>query len=77
MTAMMVDKAVTTVTALAGSSVSDWSALPVQAAADPGAVSLYDADPALAYLQPNPSVYFYCFDANGLITRQDEVATTC
>ena len=75
--AMMVDKAVTTVTALAGSSVSDWSALPVQAAADPGAVSLYNANPTLAYLQPNPTVYFYCFDANGLITRQDELATTC
>ena len=77
MTAMMVDKAVTTVTALAGSSVSDWSALPVQAAADPGAVSLYDADPALTYLQPNPTVYFYCYDVNGQITAQHEVATAC
>ena len=77
MGAMMADQAVTTVTALAGSSINDWSALPVQAAADPGAVSLYSADPALAYLQLNPTVYFYCFDANGLITAQHEVATAC
>ena len=77
MSAMMADKAVTTVTALAGSSINDWSAVPVEAAADPGAVSLFNADPSLAYLQLNPTVYFYCYDANGLITAQHEAATAC
>ena len=75
MSAMMADKAVTTVTALA-SSTNTWAALPVEAAGDTGAVSLFNADPALAYLQLDPTVYFYCYDANGLITRQDEGPTS-
>jgi prepilin-type N-terminal cleavage/methylation domain-containing protein len=77
MAAMMADHAVTTVQAGPTTSSNDWSALPVEASADPGAVSLYNSDPALAYLQLNPTVYFYCFDANGLITAQHEVGTTC
>ena len=78
MSAMMADKAVTTVTALSGSSINDWSSVPVQASGDPGAVSLYNSTtPADSYMQLNPTVYFYCFDANGLIIAQHEVATTC
>jgi len=78
MHAMMADKAVTTITALSGSSINDWSGVPVEASADPGAVSLYNSTtPADSYMQLNPTVYFYCYDANGLITAQHEVATTC
>ncbi len=77
MSAMMADMAVTTVAAGPVTSFNDWSALPTEAAADVGAVSLYNVDPALAYLQLNPTVYFYCYNANGLITAQHEVATTC
>lgn len=78
MSAMMADKAVTTLTALSGSSINDWSGKPVEASGDPGAVSLYNSStPSESYLQLNPTVYFYCFNANGLITAQHEVATTC
>ena len=77
MNAMMADKAVTTVTALVGSSINDWAALPAAAAADPGGVPLFGTLVADQYMQANPTIYFYCFDANGRVTRQDEVATTC
>ena len=77
MAAMMADTAVTTVAAGPITSFDDWSGLPVASATDPGAVSLYNVTPALSYLQLNPTVYFYCFDVNGLITAQHEVPTAC
>ena len=76
-TAMMVDKAVTTVTALVGNSTNTWDVLPQANAADPGAVPLYGAAVADQYIQANPTVYFYCYDGNGRINRQDEVPAAC
>ncbi len=75
--AMMADTAITTVTALVGNSTAAWDALPVAVATDPGAVPLFGATVADQYLQANPTIYFYCYDVNGQIVRQDEVATAC
>ena len=77
MNAMMSDSAVTAVTALVGNSTATWDALPVEVATDPGVVPLYGAAVADSYLQDNPTAYFYCYDGNGQITRQDEVAIAC
>lgn len=77
MTTMMSDGAVTTVAALVGNSTATWDALPVEVATDPGTVPLYGATMADSYLQKNPTAYFYCYDGNGQITRQDELAITC
>ena len=40
-------------------------------------VPLYGAALADSYLQENPTAYFYCYDGNGQITRQDELAIAC
>ena len=77
MTTMMSDGAVTTVAALVGNSTATWNALPVEVATDPGTVPLYGAAMADSYLRENPTAYFYCYDGNGQITRQDELATVC
>ncbi len=77
MNAMMSDGAVTTVTALVGNSTANWGALPVGVVSDPGTVPLYGAAFVDSYLQDNPTAYFYCFDGNGHIIRQDELATAC
>ena len=77
MNAMMSDAAVTTVTALVGNSTATWDALPTAVATDPGTAPLFGAAVADQYIQANPTAYFYCYDGNGQITRQDELATTC
>lgn len=70
MKAMMADKTITTVTALANPSTSskDWSALP----GGTGAVKL-----GKDYLQTDLTTYFYCWDGFGNITQQDKVAAAC
>jgi len=77
MHAMMSDAAATTVTALVRNSRATWDAMPVAVATDPGAVPLFGAAVANQHIQSNPTAYFYCYDGNGQITRQDEVATAC
>ena len=77
MTAMMSDNAVIAVSALAGNSTATWDALPEEVSTDPGVVPLYGAALADSYLQENPTAYFYCYDSNGRITRQDELAIAC
>ena len=77
MNAMMADTAVTTVAALVGNSTAVWTLLPQPATADPGAKVLFGTLVTDQYIQANPTIYFYCYDVNGRITRQDEVATTC
>lgn len=76
MNAMMAENAVTTVTTLAGSnSTNTWTALP---AGGTSVRELYDSsDVNYQYLQAGSTVYFYCYDATGQVTRQDEVATSC
>ena len=74
MNAMMADKAVTAVAASTGAgatSVSNWAAVPGDAAGQPA------AEPLGGYLQTPTTVYFYCYDAQGQITFQHEVATAC
>ena len=67
--AMMTDKGITTVTALAGPTLSTnaWTALP----AGTGAV------PLNGYLRSDNTKYYYCYDATGKVTRQDTAATAC
>ncbi len=77
MNAMMADTAVTSVVALVGNSTAVWTALPTAVSTDPGAAVLFGTLVADQYLQANPTIYFYCYDANGQIVQQDEVATTC
>lgn len=77
MSAMMAEKATTQVLAkVVGTDTSsaNWTLLPGVGATDPGAVPLYGTD---KYLQAASTVYFYCWDGTGKITRQDELATTC
>ncbi|MSQ06779.1 MAG: type II secretion system protein [Dehalococcoidia bacterium] len=71
MNAMMADKATQTVTPVdsGDTSVQVWTSQPVEDTTDPGAVGLE------AYLQDKTTVYSYCFDAQGQITEQLEVAT--
>lgn len=69
MDAMMTEKVLASVAGLASSddSVGNWTALP----GGPGALPLND------YLQRPITIYFYCYDSSGQITRQDETATAC
>ena len=62
--AMMADKGITAVTALAGPATSTqaWSALP----AGTGAAALFPV-----YLREATTKYFYCYDGTGLVTQQD------
>ncbi len=69
MNAMMADKAITAVAALGtgGSSSNGWADKPT------------GTDSAFldGYLQNGTTVYFYCYDAQGQVTKQHEVATAC
>lgn len=74
MNAMMAEQATQEVLARVvgtDASVADWSALPDPTTTDPGAI------PLGTYLQSASTVYFYCYNISGQITRQDEAATTC
>ena len=74
MNAMMADKAVVLVvdhSAAADTSIQDWSDEPKEDAADVGTV------PLDTYLQNGTTVYFYCWDAQGQLSAQHEVATSC
>jgi prepilin-type N-terminal cleavage/methylation domain-containing protein len=63
---MMAVQRIGTINSRSGeTTVNDWGSLPV------GSV----ASPLSNYLESQTTVYFYCYDANGKITRQDVVAT--
>ena len=68
---MMADQGISGVTANSGNSNSDWTASP----AGTGAVALSTG--TSPYLRDTSSVYFYCWDLNGKVTRQDDAATAC
>ncbi|MDA0733983.1 MAG: type II secretion system protein [Chloroflexi bacterium] len=75
MSAMMAENAVTLVTATTPNSINGWTALPVGAT---GVRPLFNSgDVNYQYLQAASTVYFYCYDVQGKIVRQDEVATAC
>jgi type IV pilus assembly protein PilA len=84
MNAMMADQATTSVAAVNGAGVdsvggtlADWNTYP-EIGADPGALPLYGAAVgAPKYLQAAQTVYFYCWNGEGQITFQHEVADTC
>ena len=81
MSAMMADKAVTTLTANNGATaqaLEDWNTAPVEVSTDPGTVVLYHlTDPTLQYLHNRLTVYFYCWDGNGKLTFQFESNLAC
>ena len=74
MSAMMADNAVNLVTANAVTASNSWSTLPVGAA---DVVVLYGASASLRYLAAQSTVYFYCYDVDGLLTAQHETAVAC
>ena len=69
MKAMMANKTIIAVTALAtpATSSQDWTALP-------GGTG---ADTLDGYLQAATTVYFYCWDGSGNLSQQDKVAAVC
>jgi type IV pilus assembly protein PilA len=69
MNAMMAEQSITGVTGRTSSdqSVNGWATLP----AGTGAATLD------SYLQAATTVYFYCYDSAGQVTRQDKVAAAC
>ena len=52
-------------------SINTWTNQPKSGGTD---VPLYDTD---KYLREANTVYYYCYNAEGFITRQDEIATLC
>lgn len=72
MDTMMADKGVTAVTARVAPTLSTNSF-----AADPVEGPLSPAAPATPYVRKNPTKYFYCWSAGGLVTAQHKVATAC
>ncbi len=75
MNAMMADNAVVVVvdhSAGTSTSIQDWTAQPVEDAADIGTVPL-----GTTYLQNATTVYFYCWNGSGQLTAQHEAATAC
>ncbi len=77
MNAMMADKAVTTIvanTGTTGTPHADWSTEPTEDSSDIGTVPLYNpTDATLQYLQHQETVYFYCWDAQGKITNDQNI----
>ena len=64
MDTMMADKSITAVTAsVAGAATSDFATLP-----DPAGNELFPST-GTQYLRSGTTVYFYCWDATGLITQ--------
>ena len=75
MTAMMADNAANTVAANSVTATNSWSTLPVPG--DPDVKVLYGVSAGLRYLASQTTVYFYCYDADGLVTSQKETAVAC
>jgi type IV pilus assembly protein PilA len=77
MNAMMADKSVTTaLTNLPESGTQSWSENPTGG----GAVALYGTTADTRYLQSASTVYFYCWDAAGQVTKQfkeSDATKTC
>ena len=63
---MMAVQRIGTINSRSGeTSVNDWGSLPTGSG----------ASPLSNYLESQTTVYFYCYDGNGKVTRQDVVAT--
>jgi prepilin-type N-terminal cleavage/methylation domain-containing protein len=63
---MMADQGISTIISLSGgTSVNNWASLPAG----------NGISPLTNYLGSQTTTYFYCYDANGNVTRQDVVAT--
>jgi len=69
MDSMMADKSINAVTGLTSAQNSNnvWTSLP----GGTGAAAL------TTYMRNNTTVYFYCYDATGKVTRQDAAAAAC
>ena len=71
MDSMLADQGISSVTPQTGNSTNIWESLPLGT----GAVGL--ATGTTPYLRDTSTIYFYCWDLNGKITRQDTVAADC
>ena len=72
MSAMMSETVISSVNPT-GASSNIWTDKPT----DPSGDALPLGDPSRQYLMATSTQYFYCYDAQGIITRQDEIATLC